>query len=162
MAIGWQIALSARGVINFLNPCDLPIGGKKRKLVAQSERSPWRYPGVDQADRTFGCTKMKSFVIWGWLVARFSHQLCTPRALDFIYYQQFPSLYPLTLSLFQSKKRPAVYWSHHCSLPNGLNPFHFHGILVISLCASVSFASILRLSCLYVSLCKIWTPRPAI
>ena len=135
----------ATRMINFLNQYNLVIGRKKRKMVTMSEKSPWRYPGVDWADRAFECRKMKSFVILGWPVARFSHQLCTLRALDFIYYQQFRSLYPLTLPLFQRKKRPTVYWSHPCSLPCGSNQSHFYCILVVSLCASVSFTSMLYL-----------------
>lgn len=146
MDIGWQIAVLATGVINFLNEYNLVIGRKKRKMVTLSEKSPWRYPGMHWADRAFEWRKMKSFVIWGWPMARFSHQLCTLRALDFIYYQQFHSFYPLTLPLFQRKKRPAAYWSHPCRPPCGSNQFHSYCILAVSLCASVSFTSMLRLS----------------
>lgn len=89
---------------------------------------------------------MKAFVILGWPVAGFSHQLCTLRVLDFICNQQFPSLHPLTLLLFQRKSRPAVHWSRPCSPPRGPNPFHSCCIPVVSPCASVSFASTLHLS----------------
>ena len=43
----------ATGVINFLNQYNLVIGRKKRKMVILSEKSPWRYPGRDWADRVF-------------------------------------------------------------------------------------------------------------
>ena len=161
MDIGWQIAVLATGVINFLNQYNLVIGRKKRKMVTLSEKGPWRYPGMDWADRAFEWRKMKSFVIWGWPVARFSHQLCTLRALDFIYYQQFHSFYPLTLPLFQRKKTccllksslQAAVWIksiplllHPCSLSMCFCLIHFNA------------PSFLHLS---ISLGKIWNPRLA-
>lgn len=90
------------GVINFLNQYNLVIGRKKEKWLYWVEKVP--------GDIQVGTGQIEYLNEGRWnlvilpSVARFSHQLCTLRALDFIYYQQFRSLILSHFPLFQRKK----------------------------------------------------------